>query len=816
MCTEDGKRKILVLGDVHSNRILRPSFSHEDKQEKDKRRLDEEVSYESFQMLGGAFFTSECIKAALENTKYNQDQSLNKRFEVVGCRQEVLKENREQFVESVLELGQYPKAGGGNIVRVRRFLGWNFRGQRTGAVEEHDAALLKICSELMARLPETVQISVLVLHDSNNGFRQVTQSDQIGFLDKILRAKKPPGAIVLRLDEWAAWRFWKELKLPRERTVVIVRDSTLQKAGFNFRSESSIEQHAADLDECNQEIQNALPCRHLVMRFFNGVLHIDNDAPSNDRIKVIFSPTVNEEPSTNKEQGFMFGNTAILTASIVAGIVQRNGNLDGVWDGVRTGARTIEALYKKGFNQEAFNPKVAIDDESSNIGNKNDSSEDANKDRSSKIFFNLVGLEPSDKLTALTIPDDIRKKKKWSRIDGIVAGGGHPQQSAGKLAVQIVRYGVEQGLKKCKMPCHHAEFGKIKTVDRHEIDRFSSIQVLMRKYHKKKDWKEPLSIAVFGQPGSGKSFTVKEILSDVNAEAAKRPLEFNVAQFTGVKDLATAFHQAQDRALADEVPLVIFDEFDSNEGTTDYGWLKYFLAPMQDGRFKDGDNVYRVGRAILLFVGGTCHCFRDFEKLADLALPKSAKFGDAQPPKDAGSKERRAQSRKSNVSGDPQLGEDADTRAQWAKSRKLPDFISRLRGHLDIKGIGRNGSRSEEETKQQIYVRRAILLRALIESKLSQIVDPNTKEARIDENVIQTLVTKAEYRHGARSLEAVLHMAVVEFDDDSSHRLTRSSLPPDDQLGMHVEDVRVFNLDKSDQQSSGAATSQDGQKPGSS
>jgi hypothetical protein len=195
---------------------------------------------------------------------------------------------------------------------------------------------------------------------------------------------------------------------------------------------------------------------------------------------------------------------------------------------------------------------------------------------------------------------------------------------------------------------------------------------------------------------------------------------------------------------------------------------------MQDGRFKDGDNVYRVGRAILLFVGGTCHCFRDFKKLADLALSKSAKAGDAQP------------------------AEDAESKEQWAKSRKLPDFISRLRGHLDIKGIRLKGSGSEEETTQQIYVRRAILLRALIESKLKQIVDPNTKEARIDKNVINTLVTKAEYRHGARSLEAVLHMAVVEFDDDSSHRLTRSSLPPDDQLGMHVEDVDVFNSDRTD------------------
>jgi hypothetical protein len=78
---------------------------------------------------------------------------------------------------------------------------------------------------------------------------------------------------------------------------------------------------------------------------------------------------------------------------------------------------------------------------------------------------------------------------------------------------------------------------------------------------------------------------------------------------TDPKDLTAAFHQAQDRALAEEVPLVFFDEFDSSLNKEPYGWLKYFLAPMEDGkselpgrqgdlriRWWDGRNIRKISR----------------------------------------------------------------------------------------------------------------------------------------------------------------------------------------------------------------------------
>src|SRR5947209_7727419 len=121
------------------------------------------------------------------------------------------------------------------------------------------------------------------------------------------------------------------------------------------------------------------------------------------------------------------------------------------------------------------------------------------------------------------------------------------------------------------------EHGTIKTAYRKEIEGFSSVRRIIEKYLDDNSWETPLSLAVFGPPGSGKSFTIKQILQSIDPNVARRPLEYNLSQFTDPGDLATVFHKVQDEALAGEVPLVFFDEFDAKVGVQDLGWLKYFL-----------------------------------------------------------------------------------------------------------------------------------------------------------------------------------------------------------------------------------------------
>ncbi|MBK8280226.1 MAG: hypothetical protein IPK94_09000 [Saprospiraceae bacterium] len=54
-----------------------------------------------------------------------------------------------------------------------------------------------------------------------------------------------------------------------------------------------------------------------------------------------------------------------------------------------------------------------------------------------------------------------------------------------------------------------------------------------------------------------------------------------------------------------KTPLIFFDEFDTAYNSKALGWIQYFLAPMQDGVFKDGEKLHPLGKAIFVFAGGT-------------------------------------------------------------------------------------------------------------------------------------------------------------------------------------------------------------------
>lgn len=158
------------------------------------------------------------------------------------------------------------------------------------------------------------------------------------------------------------------------------------------------------------------------------------------------------------------------------------------------------------------------------------------------------------------------------------------------------------------VPVH--QIGSLISLDGKETDELARLTELISDYAQRERPARPLSIAVFGRPGSGKSFAVREILGDLQINSDT--LSFNLSQFTSVDDITNAMHSAQTAGLRNQLPVVFWDEFDCDCDGRPKGWLRYFLAPMQDGEFLGGGVTHVIGRAIFVFAGGVSTTSQDF------------------------------------------------------------------------------------------------------------------------------------------------------------------------------------------------------------
>jgi hypothetical protein len=304
------------------------------------------------------------------------------------------------------------------------------------------------------------------------------------------------------------------------------------------------------------------------------------------------------------------------------------------------------------------------------------------------------------------------------------------EKSVNDIAQRFVLKG-RPVLERQKIPV--GEFNKLLTVDRAAIESLRSVRSLFHEYIRNDRASRPLSIAVFGPPGSGKSFSVSEVAADISA-SVREPLLFNLSEFSSYSDLVSAFHRVRDQSLRGGTPLVFFDEFDSAFNTQGLGWLRFFLAPMNDGLFREGETVHPIGKSIFVFAGGIYRDFQQFTKSAENSA-----------------------------------------------HAKAPDFASRLRGFVNI--LGPDPSDSERQTGvTQHKLRRAILLRSILERRAPQLID-GRGHAHVDEGIVWAFLSVSAFRHGVRSMEAIVEMSAI----GGAREFVRAALPPPDQLSLHVD-----------------------------
>ena len=282
------------------------------------------------------------------------------------------------------------------------------------------------------------------------------------------------------------------------------------------------------------------------------------------------------------------------------------------------------------------------------------------------------------------------------------------------------------------------QFGQLFTFAKEEIEQLTAIRELVVRYVGRRSPPRPLCLAVFGPPGSGKSFAVKQIVAEAqrvgDAEAQrvgdprqKLPLTIvNLTQVSDPGDLGRVLARIAGEQDEDTVPIVFFDEFDAPRGSASYGWLQWFLAPMHDGEFLHEDAVIRLKRAVYVFAGGTAATMNEFSHLHTVPAFHSAKG---------------------------------------------PDFISRLRGFLDVQG----------PNAEPRVLRRALLFRKELQDRAD-----SGKEGtfRPDRQLLEALLQVGRYRHGARSVGAVIELSDV---NTKKGRFGWDELPEDHLLDLHID-----------------------------
>ncbi len=619
--------------------------------------------------------------------------------------QDIASVKTNDFLTATAEVESFPLFGDGKtsdkVFRVKNFLG--FSGPSSG-----DHKLLPIAND-------DANADMVVIDDENNGYHS-----NEGFWPLALKTPGKRPLILYKMSNPdkanSLWRRLTDCHL--DRTIIVINSDDLRSKGANISKSLSWERTAQDFEwqiTNNPNLSFLSQCHHLIVLFgMEGAIYYKNEDVLESRL--YFLPYEFEGGFVADGQGKMAGITSCFAAGVARSIVRGKDNneeiANSIGEGIREGIVAIQRYFIEGFGK--------------NIG--------VDSFPNSGIFLeNENDFIYKEYVQDVAIPrcDDPGSNAYWYILKD------KSSNNLADIAYNIVKNGVQRALKFIPI----AQFGNLKTVDRAEIESYRSLKKLMGEFIAATNTTRPLCIAVFGTPGSGKSFGITEVAASI-APMLIQKLTFDLSQLSTTAELIAVFHKVRDICLEGKIPLVFFDEFDSCfEGRL--GWLKYFLAPMQDGVFREGDSLHSIGKAIFVFAGGTSSTMKEFcgENL-----------------------------------------EDAEEYRRFLldfKSAKGPDFSSRLRGYVDILGPNQTNKHSD----QLFIIRRAILLRALLEKKAFHLIS-DKGEAQIDSGVLRALLKVPRYKHESRSMEAIVEMSLLT----NAKKWEQSYLPSTEQLKLHVDE----------------------------
>lgn len=549
--------------------------------------------------------------------------------------------------------------------------------------------------------------------------------------------------------------------------IVIVSIDDLRESGAVISRRLSWERTALDLvwqlngGAGSDRLAELRQCRHLIIRIgLEGIVYWNN--PGDDQVPrawLLYKPDEIEGDWDDHHAGTMVGFGSAFFAEFAATLLSpqasdefqklRSGSMPAIdqpsepHTSFPDGFRQFECALKNGLlasrrwltkgygeppsEHEAPNPEYPID--------KLESFSDEDRDTISSICIPIsFDLMNSDSGRWAILNTQLRGSDIDAAAEAIVVMKKPTRDRQVGRLLKSIPIGV---------------FGKLTTFDRNEIEGYRAISNVVREYLGQASPKRPLCVAVFGPPGSGKSFGVEQVALSIGSRTGAKicKLTFNLSQLRGVDELNRSLHLVRDAVLKGDVPLVFFDEFDSKADGNLF-WLKLLLAPMQDGEFLDQGASHPIGRSIFVFAGGTANSFAEF-------VP------DPKP-------------------NPNQL--DAVERAREFREVKGPDFISRLRGVVNILGVEIDPALP----RAPVALRRAGILRFQLQEKARHLFDSDDR-LQIDEGVLRAFLNVRRFHHGIRSMEAVLDMSQL----GERRRFDAGSLPHPSQLALHVDPLAL-------------------------
>jgi hypothetical protein len=376
---------------------------------------------------------------------------------------------------------------------------------------------------------------IMVIDDANLGFRRWANR---AAWPSCLRPESAEQAAANALPDWiilksaaplAAGNMWhtiisgetqheSEKEAPRqfrignlaERTILVTTIDDLRLEGLRVDGQLSWDGAAMDLvRELTQHprLNELLRVRCLVVQFhLDGVLVFDNPrVDASPAATLLFDPGGTEGAFARQypPQGRVLGCHTVFTAALVQRLASNSVAPDApdaghsIHQGVAAGLSAARRLLHHGHG--AVSPGIDPGFPFSEV---------ARETKSLEWKFGTVVL-PST-------PDS-----KWT-----IVGGSLPQPLWG-LARQVARFGIEQ-LKTTS----YLQLDKLFSIDRSEMESLRTLERLLTNYRNDRKATKPLSIAAFGQPGSGKSFGVKQLANSLFDDSVL--LEFNLSQSTQI------------------------------------------------------------------------------------------------------------------------------------------------------------------------------------------------------------------------------------------------------------------------------------------